>query len=77
MNFELRKYGKVLILNNYTIKIEKLSGCSILWYKEPGDKKIPCLSIFFDGNKLDFKNENEEMLKEAHNKITEIIAEVN
>jgi len=76
MKFEIKKHGKLLLMNNYSFIIKKISGFSLLYMKEEnGEKPIPALSIFFDGIKLDFKNENKKMLEEAYKKLIEILSE--
>lgn len=74
MEFKLKKYGKLLVMNNYSLIIEKITGVSFVHVKEEGNKIVPCLSVFFDGNKIDFKNENEKFLNNLYVKLIEILS---
>lgn len=69
----IKKINDLIIINRlHSIVIGKISGFSLnKMSTEPG-KFTHILSIVYDGIKLDFSHENEEMMYNTYNRLMEL-----
>lgn len=68
------KKGKLIILNNYSFVIKKISGFSIV-STQKDNSSLHYLTIFFDGTKIDFYYDDKKTLENLYNKLIEIISD--